>query len=145
MNGNFSISCESCVLEDSPWEKEARKNWLGQHSQTAWLPVIRCGKGCQDNITAINAHHICNGLEYVEIKMGVSGNWAVQASLEERCPLFLQDPLWPSHVILTNLGHSWENHLQRWNTWGTWNALPFWGDLSRNSLSLKIETEQQGA
>jgi len=43
----------------------------------------------------------------------VSRNGAVEASLKERCPLFLQDSLRPSHVILTNLSHSGENDLQR--------------------------------
>lgn len=67
---------------------------------------------------AINTNHVCNCLEYVEIKMRVSRNGAVQASLKERCPLFFQDSLRPSHVILTNLSHSGENYLQKKNIQG---------------------------
>lgn len=81
-----------------------------------WLPVIRCGEGCQDNITAMNTNHIGNCLQDVEIKMGVPGNGAIEASLQERSPLLLQHSLRPSHVILTNLSHPWENYLQGENT-----------------------------
>lgn len=55
-----------------PREKGAGKNILEVNTARAWLPVIRCGKGCQDNVTAINANHIGNRLEYIEIKMRVS-------------------------------------------------------------------------
>jgi hypothetical protein len=44
--------------------------------------------------------------------MRVSRHRAVQASLQERCPLLLQDSLRPSHVILTDLSHPRENNLQ---------------------------------
>lgn len=63
----------------------------------------------------MNTNHVGNCLQDVEIKMGVPGNGAIEASLQERSPLLLQDSLRPSHVILTNLSHSWENYLQREN------------------------------
>lgn len=73
--------------------------------------VIRCGEGCQDNITAVNTNHVGNCLQDVEIKMGVPRDGAVEASLQERRPLLLQHSLRPSHVVLTNLSHPWENYL----------------------------------
>lgn len=129
--------------ERTPPEKRKPGRTCEASTPRAWLPVIRCGEGCQHDIAPIDTNHVRDRLEYVKIKMRVSRNRAVEASLQERRPLFLQDSLRPSHVILTHLSHSRKDYLQRKHT-GDNQMHGMWRDCGGICLSSKTET-QQGA
>lgn len=54
------------------------------------VPVKWRGEGGHDNITAIDADDVSDGLQDVEVEVRVSWYGAVEASFQERRPLFLQ-------------------------------------------------------
>lgn len=57
------------------------------------IPVKWCGESGHDNVTAVDADDVSDSLQDVEVEVRISRDGAVEASLQERCPLFLQDAL----------------------------------------------------
>lgn len=63
------------------------------------------------------------GVEQVEIEVGFAGDWAVQARLQERRPLLLQDSLRTAVVPFAHAAHPWHHHLwQGPSCWTCWQA-----------------------
>lgn len=87
------------------------------------LPVQLGGENSNHRRHPINVDYVCNGLKDVKVEKGFSRNGTVQTSLNKRCPVFLQHPLRPSHVIFTDPSHSGVNRL-------------WWEKNRRNSASL---------
>lgn len=56
-------------------------------------------------------NHIRHGLQDVEVEVGVTGDGAVQAGLEEGGPLLLQDSRRAASVVLADPGHPRKHHL----------------------------------
>lgn len=77
------------------------------------LPVQLGGENSNHRRHPINVDYVCNGLKDIKVEKWFSRNGTVQASLNKRCPVFLQHPLRPSHVIFTDPSHSGVNRL-RW-------------------------------
>lgn len=75
------------------------------------VPVVRCGEGRHDDVPPIDVNDVRHSLQDVEVEVGVAGDGAVQARLEEGRPLFLQDAWRATAVILTDPGHPWKHHL----------------------------------
>lgn len=80
------------------------------------VPVVRCGEGCHHYILPVDVDDICHSLQDVEVKVGVARDGAVQARLEKRGPLLLQDTGRAAAVILTNPGHPRKHHLTKTHT-----------------------------
>lgn len=56
-------------------------------------PVELCGEDPNHSGDAIDLDYVCYRLQDVEVEKGISRNGAVQPSLKEGSPVFLQDPL----------------------------------------------------
>lgn len=77
------------------------------------VPVVRRGEGCHHHIFAVDVDDVRHSLQNVEVEVGVAGNGAVEAWLEERGPLFLQHTRRAAAVILANPGHPRKYHLRK--------------------------------
>lgn len=75
------------------------------------LPVVRCGEGGHDNILPIDVDDVSHSLQDVEVEMGVAWDGAVEAGLEKRGPLLLQDAGRAAAVVLTHPSHPRKHHL----------------------------------
>lgn len=69
-------------------------------------PVELCGEHPDHRGDAIDLHYICNRLQDIEVEKRIPGDGAVKPSLQKRSPVFLQDPLGATHVVLTYAGHT---------------------------------------
>lgn len=74
-------------------------------------PVGRCGEHPQDDVPAVHPDDGAGGVEQVEVEVGVAGHGAVEAGLQERRPLLLQDALRAALVAFTHPGHARHHHL----------------------------------
>lgn len=79
---------------------------LGGAGFCLFPPVELRGEDPNHGGDAIDLYYVCDGLQDVEIEKGISGDRAVKPSLQEGSPVFLQDPLWATHVVLTNASHA---------------------------------------
>jgi len=80
------------------------------------LPVVRRGEGRHHDVPPVDADDIGHGLQDVEVEVGVAGDGAVQARLEERGPLLLQDAGRAAAVVLADPGHPRKHHLTETHT-----------------------------
>lgn len=69
-------------------------------------PVELCGEHPDHRGDAIDLHYVCNRLQDIKVEKRIPGDRAVKPSLQKRSPVFLQDPLGATHVILTYAGHT---------------------------------------
>lgn len=53
----------------TPWGKEAGITAEVGPLGGAESPVVRRGEGCQDNVTAVDADHVGDGLQDVEVEV----------------------------------------------------------------------------
>lgn len=75
-------------------------------AQDLFSPVELCGEHPDHCGDAIDLHYVCNRLQDIKIEKRIPRNRAVKPSLQKRSPVFLQDPLGATHVILTYAGHT---------------------------------------
>lgn len=71
-----------------------------------FVPVCRRGEHPQDDVPAVHPDDGAGGVEQVEVEVGIPGDGAVQAGLQERRPLLLQDALRPPQVALAHPRHA---------------------------------------
>lgn len=71
-----------------------------------FVPVSRSGEHPQDYVPAVHPDNRAGGVEQVKVEVGITRDRAVQTSLQERCPLLLQDALRPTLITFTHPGHS---------------------------------------
>lgn len=89
------------------------------------VPVVRSGEGGHHHVFPVDVDDVSHGLQDVEVEVGVAGNGAVEAGLEEGGPLFLQHARRAAAVVLTNPGHPRKDDLRgiyaplRWKCYGT--------------------------
>lgn len=81
-----------------------------------FLPVVRCGEGRHHYVPPVDVDDIRHSLQDVEVEVGVTGDGAVQARLEERGPLLLQDAGRAASVDLAYPGHPRKHHLTETHT-----------------------------
>lgn len=86
-------------------EKEHRAP-LGGAGPCLFPPVELRGEDPNHSGDTIDLNYVCDGLQDVEIEKGISGDRAVEPSLQEGSPVFFQDPLGTTHVVLTNASHA---------------------------------------
>lgn len=60
------------------------------------VPVRRSGEHPQDYVPAVHPDDGAGRVKQVKVEVGVTGDGAVQAGLQERRPLLLQDALGPA-------------------------------------------------
>lgn len=70
------------------------------------VPVRRGGEHPQDDVSAVHPDDGAGGVEQVEVEVGVAGDRAVQASLQEGRPLLLEDALGAAAIALAHPGHA---------------------------------------
>lgn len=70
------------------------------------VPVCWSGEHPQDDVPAMHPDDGAGGVEQVEVEVGVAGDGAVEAGLQEGRPLLLQDTLGPTLVPFTHPSHS---------------------------------------
>lgn len=63
---------------------------LNRLKKKSYIPVKWRGEGGHDNITAVDADDVSDSLQDVEVEVRISRDGAVEASFQERRPLFLQ-------------------------------------------------------
>lgn len=80
------------------------------------VPVVRSGEGGHHHVSPVDVDDVSHGLQDVEVEVGVAGNGAVQAGLEEGGPLFLQHARRAAAVVLTNPGHPRKDDLRKIRT-----------------------------
>lgn len=56
-------------------------NWFPSVCLPALVPVVRCGEGCHDNIASVDVDDVGDGLQNVEVEVGVSWDGAVETGL----------------------------------------------------------------
>lgn len=71
-----------------------------------FVPVSWSGEHPQDYVPAVHPDNRTGGVEQVKVEVGITRDRAVQTSLQERCPLLLQDSLRPTLITFTHPGHS---------------------------------------
>lgn len=71
-----------------------------------FVPVSWSGEHPQDYVPAVHPDNRAGGVEQVKVEVGITRDRAVQTSLQERCPLLLQDTLRPTLIAFTHPGHS---------------------------------------
>lgn len=76
------------------------------------LPVSRSGEHPQDDVPAVHPDDGAGRVEQVEVEVGVAGDGAVQAGLQERRPLLLQDALRPAQVAFTHPSYARHHNLR---------------------------------
>lgn len=81
-------------------------------SLAVWVPVVRSGEGGHHHVPPVDVDDVSHGLQDVEVEVGVAGNGAVEAGLEEGGPLFLQHARRAAAVVLTNPGHPRKDDLR---------------------------------
>lgn len=75
-------------------------------------PVSRGGEHPQDDVSAVHPDDGTGGVQQVEVEVGVAGDGAVQAGLQEGRPLLLQDALGAAPIPLAHPGHAGHHHLR---------------------------------
>lgn len=113
-----STGANSVGEKDEPRERAKFENYIWDKNICSGLysaPVSRCGEHPQDDVPAVHPDDGAGGVQQVEVEVGVPGNGAVQTGLQERRPLFLQDPLRPALVPFAHTGHARHHHLQPGN------------------------------
>lgn len=95
-----------------PGSNKENKEPLGPGS-CLFPPVELRGEDPNHGGDAIDLDYVCDGLQNIEVEKGISRDWAVKPSLQEGSPVFLQDPLWATHVVFTNASHSGIHSLPR--------------------------------
>lgn len=81
-------------------------------------PVKLCGEYTDNCGDSIDFYYVCDRLQNIKVEEGVPRNWAVEPSFQKGCPVFLQDPLGPPHVIFTYACHTGIHSLSRAKTQG---------------------------
>lgn len=79
---------------------------LGGAGPCLFPPVELRGEDPNHGRDTIDLNYVCDGLQDVEIEKRISRDRAVKPSLQEGSPVFLQDPLGATHVVLTNASHA---------------------------------------
>lgn len=69
-------SCDSELRAAVPWEID----FLLRGRRTI-VPVVRCGEGCHDDIATVDVDDVGDGLQNVEVEVGVSWDGAVETGL----------------------------------------------------------------
>lgn len=80
-------------------------------SVSGGAPVRRGGEHPQDDVSAVHPDDGTGGVQQVEVEVGVAGDGAVQAGLQEGRPLLLQDALGAAPIALAHPGHAGHHHL----------------------------------
>lgn len=81
-------------------------------------PVKLCGEYTNNRGDSIDFYYVCDSLQNIEVEKWIPGNWAVEPSFQEGCPVFLQDSLGPPHVIFAYSCHTGIHSLSRENEKG---------------------------
>lgn len=76
------------------------------------VPVRRCWKETQYDVPPLHADDVARGVQEVKVKMGISGDGAVEPCLQECSPLLLKDSRRPAEVCFAHTSHTGHHHLK---------------------------------
>lgn len=82
-------------------------------AQDLFSPVELCGEHPDHRGDAIDLDYVGHRLQNIKVEERIPGDGAVKPSLQERSPVFLQDPLRATHVVFTYAGHTGIDSLRR--------------------------------